>query len=135
MLWGGLLMPAPPVLAQLVVIVNARAGVAELTRNEVVNIFFGRHRQYFNGTEAQPVDVAGVHAERADFYRRLVNKPLADIDAYWSRFIFSGKVRPPAQVRTPEEVVQWVADHPGGIGYARLHRADARVRVVYDLAD
>ena len=42
-----LILPAAEVRAELVVVVNARCGVAAMTRNEVVNIFFGRSRQFF----------------------------------------------------------------------------------------
>lgn len=119
--------------AELVVIVNARSGVAAMTRGEVVNIFFGRYRQFFNGIEAEPVEMADGRPERARFYRGLVGKELSDIDAYWSRQVFSGRAKPPAQVNTPEELLKWVASHPGGIGFVELSLVDARFQVVYEL--
>lgn len=118
--------------AELVVIVNARSGVAAMTRNEVINIFFGRYRQFFNGLEAQPVDLIDGVPERARFYAALVGKDLADVDAYWSRQMFSGRMRPPVRVANAEEVIKWVATQPGGIGFVDLAKADARVRVIYE---
>lgn len=129
-----LLLPVGPVSAELVVVVNARCGVAAMSRNEVVNIFFGRNRQFFNGIEAQPVDMDDSHPDRARFYGSLVGKSLADINAYWARQIFSGRMRPPAKVNTSEEVLKWVLAHPGGIGFVDLSKVDARVRVVYELS-
>lgn len=119
--------------AELVVVVNVRSGVAAMTRNEVVNIFFGRSRQFFNGLEAQPVDLLDTHADRARFYLALVGKETSQVDAYWSRQVFSGKTRPPSRVASSEEVVKWVVANPGGIGFVDASRADARVRVVYEL--
>lgn len=127
------LLPVGDALAELVVVVNARCGVAAMTRNEVVNLFFGRYRQFFNGLEAQPVDLPDSHPDRARFYAGLVGKELADVNAYWSRQIFSGRVQPPPTVGSSEEVLKWVASHPGGIGFVELSKADARVRVVYEL--
>lgn len=118
--------------AELVVIVNARSGVAAMTRNEVINIFFGRYRQFFNGLEAQPIDLVDGQPERARFYSALVGKDLADVDAYWSRQVFSGRTKPPARVGNPDEVIKWVVSQPGGIGFVDLAKADARVRVVYE---
>lgn len=131
-LWLSLL-PAGEVAAELVVVVNARAGVALMTRNEVINIFFGRYRQFFNGLEAQPVDLSDAHPDRARFYKGLVGKDLSDVNAYWSRQLFSGGMQPPPKVNTSEEVLRWVITHPGGIGFIEMSKADARVRVVYEL--
>lgn len=119
--------------AELVVVVNARSGVAAMTRNEVINIFFGRNRQFFNGTEVQPVDLVDANPQRAQFYRLLVGKDISEINAYWSRQIFTGRMQAPPRVDSSEDVLKWVAARPGGIGFVELSRADARVRVVYEL--
>lgn len=126
-------LPAGDGLAEMAVVVNARCGVAVLTRNEVVNIFFGRYRQFFNGREAQPVDLVDAHPDRARFYQGLVGKDLSEVNAYWSRQVFSGRMQPPQKVATPEEALRSVAGNPCGIGFIELSKADARVRVVYEL--
>lgn len=127
-----LALPSLPAWAELVVVVNTRCGVAAMSRNEVINIFFGRNRQFFNGVEAQPVDMLDTHPDRARFYQALVGKDLADINAYWSRQVFSGRTQQPAKTATAEEVIKWVTSHPGGIGFIDLAKADARVRIVYE---
>lgn len=131
-----LLLAAPPVAqatGSLAVIVNARCGVAVMTRNEVINIFFGRYRQFFNGREAQPVDLVDGPA-RGQFYRRLVGKDLSEINAYWSRQVFSGRLQSLHKVESPEEAMKWVAANPCGIGFIETAKADARFNVVYELA-
>lgn len=128
-----LLLPFGAAQAELVVVVNVRSGVAVMTRNEVINIFFGRYRQFFNGLEAQPVDLVDTHPDRARFYAGLVGKDISDVNAYWSRQIFSGRMQAPPRLNTSEEVLKWVISHPGGIGFIDISKADARVRVVYEL--
>lgn len=128
-----LFLPTAEALADLVVVVNARSGVAVMTRNEIVNIFFGRYRQFFNGVEAQPVDLVDNNPDRARFYGALVGKDLSDVNAYWSRQVFSGRMQPPPRVSNVDEVLRWVSSHPGGIGFVEMSKADARVRVVYEL--
>ena len=129
-----LIQPAAEVHAEMVVVVNTRCGVAAMTRNEVINLFFGRSRQFFNGIEAQPVDMPDTHPDRARFYNALLGKDLAEVNAYWSRQVFSGRAQPPVRVTSPEEVIKWVVSHPGGIGFVELSKADARVRVVHELS-
>jgi hypothetical protein len=128
------LLSCLPAQAELAVVVNARSGVSAMTRSEVIHLFFGRSRQFFNGLEAQVADLQDSHPDRQRFYRALVGKDLADINAYWSRQVFTGRLRPPPQLRSSEEMLRWVAEHPGGIGYVDLRHADARVRVVLELA-
>lgn len=132
--WAWLLLAAADVCAQLAVVVNVRSGVAAMTRSEVINIFFGRNRQFFNGLEAQPVDLVDAHPDRGRFYQMLVGKDLSEVNAYWSRQVFSGRMQPLPKVGSSEEALKWVASHPGGIGFVELAKADARVRVVYELA-
>lgn len=108
-----LMQPMAEVRAELVVVVNARCGVAAMTRNEVVNVFFGRNRQFFNGVEAQPVDMPDSHPDRARFYRALVGKEVSEVNAYWSRQVFSGRMQPPTKVNTTDDVMKWVSSHPG----------------------
>lgn len=126
-------LATPVVRAELVVVVNTRSGVAAMTRSEVINIFFGRYRQFFNGLEAEPVDLHDSHPDRARFYQALVGKDLSDVNAYWSRLTFSGRMLAPPRVLSSEDVLKWVSTHPGGIGFIDLSKADARVRVVYEL--
>ncbi len=128
-----LVLSAQPLLADPVVIVNVRSGIAVMSRSDVINVFFGRNRQFFNGVEVQPIDLADSHPLRELFYSRLVGKDLAEINAYWSRQVFSGRMQAPPRAASVEEVLKWVAERPGGIGFVPLAKADARVRVVYEL--
>lgn len=128
-----LLLPVEHAFAQLAVIVDARSGVALLTRNEVMNIFLGRYRQFFNGQEAEPVDLVDSNPDRQRFYQALVGKSVDEINAYWARQVFSGRIRPPFQLASQDEVLKWVTSHPGGIGFVDLSKVDARVKVVFEL--
>lgn len=128
------LLAMPAMLhAELVVVVNARCGVAAMTRNEVINVFFGHNRQFFNGIAVEPVDLADAHPDRQRFYNSLVGKDLSDVNAYWARQVFSGRMPPLARVASADEVLRWVVSHPGGIGFMDSTKVDARVRVVYEL--
>lgn len=117
-------------LADVVVVVDAKSGVERLTQDEVINIFLGRHRKLPTGIAALPIDQPLSGGLRAEFYRKLTDKDLAEINAYWARLYFSGKTRPPLQAASVSEVVAHVAGTPGGVGYLERHQADARVKIV-----
>lgn len=120
-------------MADLVVVVNAKSKVDKLTPDEVINIFMGRYRQLPSGIAALPIDQPETLPDKARFYRLLVNKDLAEINAYWARLIFSGKTSPPHQARSAEEVIDWLAKQKGAVGYIERGQADPRVRIVLEL--
>ena len=118
--------------AEIVVVVNPKSGVEKLSRDEVVNIFLGRFRQLPSGLAALPVDLPASQPEKSGFYRQLVNKDLAEINAYWARLMFSGRTTPPKQAGSVEDMIAFVGATPGAIGYLDRGRVDARVRVVLE---
>lgn len=124
-----------PARADLVVIVNAGSGVEHLSREQVVNIFMGRYRRLPDGTAAQPLDIGGESAEFRDFYRKLLDKGPADINAYWARLVFSGRTVPPQAVPSQLEVLGRVASEPGAVGYVERKNLNNRVKAVYALPE
>ncbi|HPF58317.1 MAG TPA: hypothetical protein PK820_05925 [Candidatus Competibacteraceae bacterium] len=119
----------------LAVIVNPQSGVEQLTKAEVVNLFLGRQKKLPSGATALTVDLAGPNAEKQQFYTRLVDKQLAEINSYWARLYFSGQGSPPRQAEAAEEVLDIIENNKGAIGYVERAKVDPRVKIVYILAD
>ena len=125
---------SPVARGELVVIVNPQSGVDLLTRSEVINIFLGNHREFPNGLRARPFDLPTGSPDKESFYRRLVNKDLNQMAAYWSRLVFAGNTSPPVQAGDTQEVIQAVAANRNAIGYVeRRHVDPGRVRIVFTL--
>ncbi len=121
-----------PASADLVLVVSADSGIGRLSHDEVVNIFLGRYRKLPNGATALPLDIDGDSQERRSFYQRLLGKPLAEINAYWSRLIFSGRTPPPEAVPTQQAVLLRVTSDPVAIGYVERENLIRQVKVVYE---
>lgn len=127
------LLPWSATRADMVVVVNARAGVDALSREQVVNIFLGRYRLLPGGLAAQPIDHPDMAGERARFYRLLVDKSPSEIDAYWARLIFSGKTPPPRRPLSAQEHIAWLLRDRGAVAYMDRQQVDARLRIVHSL--
>lgn len=125
----------PVAAADWVLVAHPKAGIARLTQDEVTNIYLGRYRRFASGMTAEPIDQAGDAALKADFYRQLVGKSLAEINAYWARLVFSGKTQPPRIAASSDEALQRVARHPGALAYVERSKADARVIVVFEMEE
>jgi len=119
--------------AGLVVIVNPQSGVNSLSTSDAVNIFMGRYRKLPSGIVAFPIDIGERSAERERFYKQLVNKDLAEVDAYWARLVFSGQTSPPLQVPDGKTAVQLVAGNRAAIAYVDRSVVDDRVKIVMTL--
>jgi hypothetical protein len=127
------MLVVPAAMADWVLVANPKSGVEHLSRDEVVNIYLGRYRLLSSGISAEPVDLVGEHEGKTNFYRRLVDKSLAEINAYWARLVFSGKTQPPRQANSTDEALQFVVSHPGGLAYVERGKVDRRVSVVFDI--
>ena len=119
---------------ELVVIVNPASGVDAISAADAVNIFMGRYRRLPSGLVAFPIDVGGRGSERQNFDAQLVDKGLAEVDAYWARLVFSGQTSPPLLVDDCATAVQLVAGNRAAIAYIDRTYVDERVKVVMELA-
>lgn len=131
------LLASLPARAELVVVANAGSGVERLSQNEVINIFLGRYRQLPSGIAALPVDQPSASPAKALFYRKLVNKDIAEINTYWARLTFSGKIAPPRQAASSVEMLEWLARTRGAIGYVEREKLedwarDERIKIVLE---
>ncbi|NEV64972.1 hypothetical protein [Thiorhodococcus minor] len=86
-----------------------------------------------SGATALTVDLGGKGAQKADFYAKLVNKDLAEINSYWARLIFSGQGSPPMQADTAEDVLEILENNKGAIGYVDADKVGPGVKVVFTL--
>jgi hypothetical protein len=125
---------ATPCMAELVVAVRGDSEISSLTKNEVVDIFLGRFRQLPSGRIAEPLDQAPQSPEKQAFYGTLINKTVAEINAYWARLLFSGRVAPPRSMDTSDRMLEELLRNPRAIGYIDRSKLDRRLRVVLELS-
>lgn len=119
--------------AETLVVVNPENSVSGLTREQIVDIYMGR-RQYFpGGGVAQPFDLPSDSRVKADFYRRLVDRSIPQINAYWARLQFSGRATPPRTLDSAQTVLKMLLHNREAIAYIDSNELDNKVKVVYRL--
>lgn len=114
-----------PARAEVVVIVNPGAPQAALTKEEVAQYFLGK------SSALTPVDQPESAPVRAEFYKKVADKDLAQTRALWSKLVFTGKAAMPREVGSNAEVKKAVAANPKAIGYIDRSAVDATVKVIY----
>ncbi|MGV3743094.1 MAG: phosphate ABC transporter substrate-binding protein [Burkholderiaceae bacterium] len=116
--------------AEVVPVVSVKSNVNGLSNNQVVDIFLGKSSRFPNGDPAIPIDQAEGSEIRDAFYMQFASKSAAQIKAYWSKIIFTGKGQPPRELSPSERVKRALAENPYHIGYIERSEVDENVRVV-----
>jgi ABC-type phosphate transport system substrate-binding protein len=127
-LW--LIIASPVGAEELVIIVNSDNQTSELTHRQLVNLYMGRTQQFPDGTYALPLDQAPDSEARQIFYKELVGKSVAEVNAYWARLLFTGRASPPRTVADAETVLLVVRENRNAIGYIERKFVDETVKVV-----
>jgi ABC-type phosphate transport system substrate-binding protein len=117
--------------ADVVAVVSSKSAINSLTKTQASDIFFGKISNFPDGSVAVPIDLAEGSPERNEFYEKLAGKSPAQIKAYWSKIIFTGRGQPPKAVSSGIEMKKRIAEHPGAIGYIDSKLVDASVKVVF----
>ena len=132
-LLAGLVLAGVPwvALAQDVVpVVGARSPIASLDAAQVADIFLGKTSRFPDGSIALPVDQGEESPLREKFYAQFAGKSPAQVKAWWSKIIFTGRGQPPRQAADSTEVKRIVSDNPHAIGYIDARQVDSSVRVL-----
>jgi ABC-type phosphate transport system substrate-binding protein len=111
------LLPAATAAADYVVIVHPSNPVGSLARTEASRLFLRSSTRWPNGESVKPVDLSKTSAIRAAFTKEILGRSMGAIDQYWTQSVFSGRAVPPPEKRSDAEVVGFVRENPGAIGY------------------
>ncbi len=109
--------------AEIVVIVNPKHAAAEMTAEQVANVYLGKDSAF------APVDLPE-SGTRNDFYTKVAGKDSSQVKAIWARLVFSGKTQPPKELGNSADAVKYVASNDKGIAYVEKSAIDGSVKPV-----
>src|SRR5688572_20237437 len=114
----------------VVAVVSAKSAVASLTPAQVADSFLGKSSRFPDGTPALPIDLQEDSPARDKFYTQFTGKSPAQVEAHWSKIIFTGRGQPPQQAASGVQARKLIADNPSAIGYIDQGLVDSSVRVL-----
>lgn len=118
------------VRADVVAVVSSNSPITTLSKSQVVDIFLGKRTRFPDGSLAVPIDQTEGTAARNEFYSQLAAMSAAQLKAFWSKIIFTGRGQPPIALATSLEVKKALVANPNAIGYIDQSLVDTSVRVV-----
>ncbi|MDF3029726.1 MAG: hypothetical protein K0R03_284 [Moraxellaceae bacterium] len=113
--------------AELVVVAHPGVKTSTISQLQLSKIFLGQSTTFADGSTAVPLDVNGDY--RNSFYTHVLKRSPTQLEKYWARMIFTGKVQPPRQV-SAKDVRSIVSETPGAISYLDSAAVDGSVKVL-----
>jgi ABC-type phosphate transport system substrate-binding protein len=116
--------------ADVVAVVSADSPITALSKTQVIDIFLGRRSRFPDGSSAVPIDQIEGSTAREDFYARFAAMSPAQLKAFWSKIIFTGRGQPPSSVATSRDVKKLLLARPNTIGYMDQSMVDSSLKVI-----
>lgn len=70
---------------------------------------------------------------QTEFYLGLLRKSPDEVNAYWTKLVFTEKAYPPTKLTGDKQVKEWLDLNPLAIGYIDASSLDSSVRVLLEI--
>ncbi|CAG1022990.1 hypothetical protein DOJK_02030 [Patescibacteria group bacterium] len=119
-----------------IVVVGNKSNPLTLSSAQIEDIFMGRNRALSNGSIAIPLDQENL---RAEFYKKLVNQSIEQINAYWISIVLTEQLSSPDVFKMPQppkilpndmDVLNAVNANKNAIGYIDRKNFNDSVRIL-----
>ncbi|EOB4124788.1 hypothetical protein ACGLQO_002448 [Vibrio vulnificus] len=104
-----------PVYGEIFVVVSHESAIHQMDEREVADVYLGRKRSFGRVDITQVFDRSD--EVRARFFGKVANMRTSQINAYWAKLKFSGRMRAPDVIETDIELVEHLLANPNAIGY------------------
>jgi ABC-type phosphate transport system substrate-binding protein len=112
------------------VVVNPNNPIDSIERKFLAEVFLKKATFWESSQIIQPVDLSPHSSTRRKFSEAVLNRSVSEIRNYWQQRIFSGRDIPPPELSTDGEVIRYVLQRQGAIGYVSESANTDQVKVV-----
>jgi len=112
------------------IIAHPDISVDFISKSDASDYFLKKESEWRDGTGVFPVDLTVREVQNA-FSDQVHDRSRSSIKKYWQRQIFTGRGTPPPERESDREVIDFVRQTPGAIGYvsasARIQDGEVKV--------
>jgi ABC-type phosphate transport system substrate-binding protein len=99
------------------IIINSSNSTTSLSKSEVSKLFLKKKTKWDNGISVMPVDLEANSKVRQNFSQEIHEKSVGAVRSYWQQAAFSGAASTPPEKSNDQEVIDFVENNSGAIGY------------------
>jgi len=99
------------------IVVNEANPSGSISKQQLSDIFMKKKGTWSNGQQVLPVDLPTSSKTRNGFSKVIFGRDPSAIKSHWQRQIFSGRGVPPPEKASEDEVLAFVRENSGAIGY------------------
>ncbi|MFC0167175.1 hypothetical protein ACFFKC_03705 [Pseudoduganella danionis] len=123
----GAISLAVPASAEIVVITSTANQASRMFSEQAAQFFLGQSNQF------TPIEQGKESPIRKEFYQKLSNKSVSQVEAMWAKIEFAGKGTAPKAYASDAAVKKAVVADPSAIGYINKASVDDTVKVLLTL--
>ncbi|MFT5758162.1 MAG: ABC-type phosphate transport system substrate-binding protein [Alteromonadaceae bacterium] len=116
-------------IAEVSVVVHPD-NTSSFDNNDIKKLFLGKNKSFSNGRIAILIGPNQSDPTRAVFNDKVLNKSSNQVNAYWSKMMFTGKGVPPQEMSSASEIISAIADNKDAISYIDSSAVTSAVKVV-----
>ncbi|MGF1753214.1 hypothetical protein L4C33_06400 [Vibrio makurazakiensis] len=124
---------SPNCLSEIYVVMSPDSQVEHISKKDLTALYLGRKRATDTGEEIHAIDRAG--ELRSEFFNYISNMSINQIDAYWAKLHFSGRVPPLQSLEGYDELTKYLLNNPSFVGYVRDKPIGDELKVVMVIHD
>lgn len=118
----------------LVIIGNPNLPAPSLDAKDLQRIYMGKQTRWDNDVAIVPVMLKS-GAVHDSFVESYLGRSVHRFVTYWRQMVFTGKGMPPRSFASENELVEFVANTPGSLGYASARANVQSVMVILIAGD
>ncbi len=99
------------------IVVNAKNPIDTVSAEDLSNLYLKKVKKWKDGIKAMPADQEVESQVRRLFSPALLGRTSSQVESWWQIQLFRGRAVPPLTLSSDSEVLQYIAKHPGGVGY------------------
>jgi hypothetical protein len=99
------------------IIVRSDNAITTVDRGFLRDVYLKKTIEWHDGSTIRPVDLAQSFPARERFTQDVLKKTSSQLKNYWNQQIFSGKNVPPPEASSAADMISYVLETPGAVGY------------------
>lgn len=117
--------------ADIHVITHTDNPIQQLSQDEIRDLYMGRSKAFPNGEFASVFDRKEDSEIRARFFKHIAGMRLRQIDAFWARLVFAGRMLPLEKVEHVSDLERRIAENKNAIGYINQSPESENLKTIY----